>query len=159
MAPIPPWVAQLKPAEPQGIKLLSKERARSSLAVGKLTEFLFDREFLDTKAKILKVVQAEKVFDKTNNYYAGRVQRFEAALARAKRLRQLAVEHEWSLEDHNLAVDLISEPMPYGLHGTMFLVSLMQFKTWWCANNSLAHTLQSVHRPTRHEIFPKSNGL
>jgi acyl-CoA oxidase len=123
MAPVPPWVARLKPADPQGEDLLSKERAQSSLAVEKLTEFMFDREFLDTKANILKVVQAEKVFDKTNNYYAGRVQRFEAALARAKRLRQLAVEHEWSLEDHNLAVDLISEPMPYGLHGTMFLVS------------------------------------
>lgn len=125
MPPVPRWVKNLKPAEPQGQELLTKERAKSSLQVEKLTEFMFDKEFLETKASILKIVQADKVFDKTNNYYAGRIERFEAALARAKRLRQLAVEHEWSLEDHNLAVDLISEPMPYGLHGTMFLVGVV----------------------------------
>ena len=128
MPVIPEWVNRLKPAGTQGHELLSLERAKSNIPVAKLTEFMFGEEFLDTKHKILKVLESEKVFDKTNNYYAGRVQRFEAALARAKRLRQLAVEHDWSLEDHNLAVDLISEPMPYGLHGTMFLVSFVKLQ-------------------------------
>lgn len=100
------------------------ERAKSTIPVDKLTTYLFEQEFLDVKRSILKILESEKVFDKSNNYFAGRVERFEQALARAKRLRQLAVEHEWSLEDHNLAVDLISEPMPYGLHGTMFLVDI-----------------------------------
>ena len=122
MAPNPEWVRNLKPAGPQGSELLTSERAKSNLPVGKLTEFLFGREWIDMRDKILKILQSEKVFDKSNNYFAGRIQRFEAALARAKRLRQLAEEHEWSLEDHNIAVDLIAEPMPYGLHGTMFLV-------------------------------------
>jgi acyl-CoA oxidase len=122
MAPNPDWVKTLKPAGPQGGELLEMERAKSNLHVEKLTEYLFGREWIDMRNSILKILQSEKVFDKSNNYFAGRVQRFEAALARAKRLRQLAEEHEWSLEDHNIAVDLLAEPMPYGLHGTMFLV-------------------------------------
>lgn len=122
MTPNPDWVKRLTPAGSQGSEVLSQERAKSNINTEKLTEYMFGRELLDIKAKILTALQAEKVFDKSQNYFAGRVDRFEAALARAKRLRQLAVEHEWSLEDHNLAVDLISEPMPYGLHGTMFLV-------------------------------------
>lgn len=122
--PTPAWVKSLKPAGIQGSELLAMERAKSTIPVDKLTTYLFEQEFLDVKRSILKILESEKVFDKSNNYFAGRVERFEQALARAKRLRQLAVEHEWSLEDHNLAVDLISEPMPYGLHGTMFLVDI-----------------------------------
>lgn len=99
------------------------ERAKSNIPVDQLTTYLFESPFLETKRKILKILESEKLFDKSKNYFSGRVERFEVALARAKRLRQLAVEHEWALEDHNIAVDLLSEPMPYGLHGTMFLVS------------------------------------
>lgn len=120
--PTPSWVKSLKPAGTQGSEILAMERAKSTIPVDKLTTYLFEQEFLDTKRSILKILESEKVFDKSDNYFAGRVDKFERALARAKRLRQLAVEHEWSLEDHNIAVDLISEPMPYGLHGTMFLV-------------------------------------
>jgi acyl-CoA oxidase len=119
----PDWVKALKPAGIQGSELLARERNKSTLPVGKLTEYLYGREWLDTRDEILKILQAEKIFDKSQNYFAGRIDRFEKALARAKRLRQLADEHDWSLEDHNIAVDLIAEPMPYGLHGTMFLVS------------------------------------
>lgn len=120
----PPWVENLKPPAPTGRELLEKERAKSNVAVQKLTNFLHGEEFLDKRREILEILKAEKVFDKSNNYFAGRTKRFGVALARAKRLRQLAVEHDWSLEDHNIAVDLISEPTPYHLHGTMFLVSV-----------------------------------
>lgn len=121
----PDWVKKLKPAGTSGTELLTSERAKSNIPVAKLSEYLHGREWLDMRDSILKILESEKVFDKKNNYFAGRVQRFEAALARAKRLRQLAEEHDWSLEDHNIAVDLVAEPMPYGLHGTMFLVSLL----------------------------------
>jgi acyl-CoA oxidase len=123
MAPVPPWVSNLKVAGPQGSELLAQERAKSNLPVEKLKLFLFGEELLTTKHKILEILKKDPIFDKSQNYFAGRIDRFEKALARAKRLRQLAVEHDWSLEDHNVAVDLCSEPMPYGLHGTMFLVS------------------------------------
>lgn len=122
MPSTPDWVKRLKPANPQGGELLENERAKSKIDVQKVTKFLFDEDELEKKHEILKILQSEQVFDKSQNYFSGRVDRFKTALARAKRLRQLAVEHEWSLEEHNAAVDLIAEPMPYGLHGTMFLV-------------------------------------
>jgi acyl-CoA oxidase len=118
----PDWVKALKPAT-DGAALLASERSKSDLPVSRVTTFLFGEEFLETRRKILEQLEKEKVFDKAQNYYAGRIQRFENALARAKRLRLLATEHDWSLEDHNIAVDLLGEPIPYMLHGTMFLVS------------------------------------
>lgn len=117
----PDWVKALKPAT-DGAALLKKERAKSDLPVNQVTTFLFDEEFLETRTKILAMLEKEAVFDKAPNYYAGRIQRFENALARAKRLRLLATDHDWSLEEHNIAVDLLGEPIPYMLHGTMFLV-------------------------------------
>jgi hypothetical protein len=121
MTPNPDWVKALKPAT-DGAALLKKERAKSDIPVDKVTLFLFGEEFLETRRKILELLQSEKVFEKSENYYAGRIRRFENSLARAKRLRLLANEHDWSLEDHNIAVDLLGEPNPYMLHGTMFLV-------------------------------------
>lgn len=126
MAPVPDWVKKLKVAGTSGSELLAMERAKSQLPVDKLKVFLFGQELLDLKAKILAILEKDPVFDKSQNVFAGRIDRFEKALERAKRLRQLAVENDWSLEDHNVAVDLVSEPMPYGLHGTMFLVRISQ---------------------------------
>ena len=122
MAPTPSWVKDLKPAGPQGTELLSQERAKSNVNVEALSTFLFTQEGLDRKQKILKILQNEKVFDKSQNYFAGRIDRFETALARAKRLRQLQVKHGWTDQDKTVANDLISEPGPYGLHESMFLV-------------------------------------
>lgn len=121
----PAWVERLKPTKPSGGELLAQERARSKIETEKLTLFLHGEDFLSMRNEILEILQKEKVFNKEQNVFAGRVERFKTALARAKRLRQLANEHGWSLMDHNIAVDLIAEPMPYGLHGTMFLVSLL----------------------------------
>jgi len=123
MSSAPDWVKQLKPSGPQGHELLAQERAKSNLKVEKLSEFMFTKEALDRKQKVLRVLEAEKVFDKSQNYFAGRVDRFETALARAKRLRQLAVKHSWDTDTFRQATELISEPGPYGLHESMFLVS------------------------------------
>lgn len=148
MPPNPDWVKKLKPAGTPGSELLKQERAKSNIPVEQLTQFMFGEEFLETRRTILKALQAEKVFDKTQNYYEGRIKRFETALARAKRLRMLAVEHEWSLEDHNVAVDLVNEPIPYMLHGTMFLVRIDQpIKTPKHTDYLiLAHPLQPMQR-------------
>lgn len=37
-------------------------------------------------------------------------------------MRQLAVENHWSQDEYQMASELISEPGPYGLHASMFLV-------------------------------------
>lgn len=124
MPTTPAWVKALKPSGVQGSELLEIERAKSGISVEKLSEYLFTREKLDRRDHILKILQAEKVFDKSQNYTLGRVEKFPVALARAKKLRQLAVKHNWSSEDEEIAGGLVGEPNPYGLHASMFLVTL-----------------------------------
>jgi acyl-CoA oxidase len=119
----PEWVKALKPSGPQGSELLKRERDRSSLDVEKLSEFMFTKEVLDRQGRILKILESEDVFDKSQNYFEGRADRIQTALARAKRLEQLTVKHNWSQEEFHMANQLISEPTPYGLHASMFLVT------------------------------------
>lgn len=76
----PSWVKKLTPSGPQGSELLHQERAQSNVPVNKLSEFLFTKEVLDRQGKVLKVLKSEKVFDKSQNYFAGREDRFETAL-------------------------------------------------------------------------------
>lgn len=122
----PEWVKALKPAGPQGSELLKQERAKSSLDVDQLANFMFTPEILKRNERILKILQAEPIFDKSQNYFRGRTSRIEAALARGKRLQQLQVKHNWTKEEFQAANELISEPTPYGLHATMFLVTLRE---------------------------------
>lgn len=122
VAPPPDWVAKLTPSGPQGSELLAMERAKSNINIDKLSNFMFGKESLENQAKILAILQAEKVFDKSQNAFMGRVEKFPVALARAKKLRQLQVKHNWSIDDYRVADGLISEPGPYGLHASMFLV-------------------------------------
>lgn len=91
----------------------------------RLANFLFTKEALERQATILKILQNDPVFDKSKNYFDGRVDKFKTALARAKRLRQLEVEHKWEREELVTATDLISEPGPYGLHMSMYLVRIV----------------------------------
>lgn len=125
--PTPDWVKALKPSSPQGTDLLKAERDKSNISVEKLSNFLFTKEVLERKLRILNILQAEKVFDKSQNYFDGRIERFQTALARAKKLRQLQVRHNWNRDEFMVANELISEPGPYGLHASMYLVILFCF--------------------------------
>ncbi|ETI21753.1 hypothetical protein G647_05822 [Cladophialophora carrionii CBS 160.54] len=122
----PEWVKALKPSGPQGSELLQQERAKSNLNVDQLADFMFTREILQRNERILNILQADPVFDKSQNYFRGRTSRIEAALARGKRLQQLQVQHKWTKEEYQAANELISEPTPYGLHASMFLVTLRE---------------------------------
>ena len=126
----PPWVQALTPSGPQGSELLAAERAASNIPVEKLSKFLFTEQVLDRQDRLLEILKAEKVFEKTQNYFDGRADRFVTALARAKRLRQLAVQHKWSTEEFQMSTELISEPGPYGLHASMFLVRSDPVSLW-----------------------------
>lgn len=136
MPDTPSWVKQLAPSGPQGSELITRERAKSKIDVSQLADFLFTREALDRKAQILSILCAEPVFDKSQNYFAGRTERFEKALARAKRMRQLTVQHKWDRDEQEVANGLVGEPGPYGLHASMFLV-----------------TLRDQGTPEQHELF------
>lgn len=122
MPSTPQWVKDLQPSPPQGTDLIQAERAKSKIAVEKLSNFLFTKEVLERQDRILGILKTEKVFDKSQNYFDGRMDRFKTALARAKRLRQLQVQHNWDREEYMMANELISEPGPYGLHASMYLV-------------------------------------
>jgi hypothetical protein len=124
MPQTPDWVKQLKPAGPQGSELLAAERASSNIPVDKLSVLIHGQEVLDRKKKILDVLKNDDVFDKSQNYFAGRTERMETALARAKRLRNLRVKNNWTLEEYRTANEFVGEPGPYSLHDSMFLVSL-----------------------------------
>ncbi|KAG7403464.1 Peroxisomal acyl-coenzyme A oxidase 1 [Fusarium oxysporum f. sp. rapae] len=134
--PNPDWVKALKPSGPQGSELIEHERGQSDINVDQLATFLFTREVLERNEKILKILQADPVFDKSQNYFRGRQERLEAALARGKALKRLSVKHQWTEEEYHAANELISEPTPYGLHATMFL-----------------KTLEEQGTPTQHKLF------
>jgi acyl-CoA oxidase len=153
MSPTPQWVKALKPSGPQGGELLAAERDKSKIDVEKLSNFLFTKEVLDRQDRILKILQAEKVFDKSQNYFDGRVDRFKTSLARAKRLRQLQVKHNWDREDYTCANELISEPTPYGLHASMYLVWLKSIFLSSSAYSILQTTLRDQGTPEQHRIF------
>ena len=123
MAPEPSWVKTLKPSSPQG-SALQEERAKSNIDVDKLSKFLFTNEVLERRQRILKTLQSNPVFDKKNNYFDGRIDRIQKAMARAKRLRQLSITHKWTEEEYMTANELITEPTPYGLHEHMYLKTL-----------------------------------
>ena len=123
MSPIetPDWVKSLQPSGPQGYELLKAEREKSSLNTRRLAHFLHGKEKLQRRDRILEILENEKIFDKSPNYYAGRNERFELSLGRAKRLRQLAWKHNWSRDEFSAANELLSESTPYRLHDSMFL--------------------------------------
>merc|ERR1711977_629996 len=77
MSPTPQWVKDLKPSAPQGAELIKVEREKSKISVEKLSNFLFTKDVLERQAKILKILEAEKVFDKSQNYFDGRVDKFK----------------------------------------------------------------------------------
>lgn len=132
----PDWVKALKPSGQQGTQCLAQEREKSNIDVDKLASYMFTDEALERSDRILQILKADPVFDKTQNYFRGRNSRIEAALARGKRLRQLSVKHNWSKEEYAVANELISEPTPYGLHASMFLITLREQGT-----------------PEQHELF------
>ncbi|CAJ2513722.1 Uu.00g018410.m01.CDS01 [Anthostomella pinea] len=124
MSAPPQWVKNLKPSGTPSSEVLEQERNKSNVNADSLSTFLFTKEGRDRKQRVLKTLQGEKVFDKSQNYFAGRIDRFETALARAKKLAQIHSRESWTQEERVVANELISEPGPYGLHESMFLITL-----------------------------------
>lgn len=126
MAPTPDWVKQLKPSGQQGHEVLAAERANSNIPVEKLQNLLLTKEVIERRKKILAVLKSEDVFDKSQNYFSGRMERFERALAREKKLQILKRKNNWTRDEFRTAAELIGEPGPYGLHESMFKVGNCQ---------------------------------
>ena len=122
----PDWVISLAASVGQEGDALEQERKGSEIDTHRLANLLFSRELIEKKKQILSFLQAAFEFEKSQNHYLGPVEKLGVAIARGKRLRQLSVEHAWSDDDYQIAADLISEPDPYGLHASLFLVTLRE---------------------------------
>ena len=122
----PEWVVKLQETGCDDGDILESEREKSGVDVERLADLLFTRARLEKKQSILDVLKADPVFEKSRNHYLSPAEKLEVALTRGKRLRQLSVEHSWSEDDYQVAADLISEPDPYGLHASLFLVTLRE---------------------------------
>jgi acyl-CoA oxidase len=122
MVPNPDWVKQLRPSGPQGHELLDAERAKSDIPVKKLQELLLTKDTIERRNRILDILKSEPVFDKSSNYFNGRVERFERALAREKKLQLLRRKHNWDIDELRTASEAVGEPGPYALHESMFKV-------------------------------------
>ena len=121
----PEWVHSLAGSIDEG-HTLDLERRQSRIDVHKLADFLFTRKQLERRRDILDALKADPVFEKSQNHYLGPVDKLEVAIRRGKRLHLLALKHAWSDDDYQIAADLISEPDPYGLHASLFLVTLRE---------------------------------
>ena len=119
----PEWVVSLVASYVQE-DTLELERRKSSIHVPGLAEFLFTAKAIERRRHILSVLEADPIFDKSRNHYLGPVEKLEVACIRGRRLRQLSLKHRWSDDDYQVAASLIGEPDPYGLHASLFLVTL-----------------------------------
>ncbi|CAI2172948.1 9687_t:CDS:2 [Funneliformis geosporum] len=114
----------LKPSDPQGSDLLAQERARATFDVKKLTLALYGSKELERLNRILKILENDPVFDKSNIYYMGRNELFEHALKKDKRLAQLIKKHKWNVEEIQIADLFLDLPGPFGLHRGMFIPTI-----------------------------------
>ncbi|KAL6231200.1 hypothetical protein BDW75DRAFT_233810 [Aspergillus navahoensis] len=117
----------LRPAEPSGASLLASERARSKLPIDELSTHLFAHDdFLARQAKVLPIIQAEPLLNKSTQQNLSRPDRFKLALARGKLLRRLADKHGWTPAEHEMAEYLMDDVSPYMLHLGMFITTIRE---------------------------------
>lgn len=126
MSPNPDWVKKLEPAAPQGTDILSSERAKSNVDVDGLAEFLFTQKTLQERDTLLKILSSEQVFEKSKDYFQGRQDRILSSLARGKRLQQLTEKHNWTDEQFEHALKLMSEAPPLSMHYKMFMPTIRE---------------------------------
>ncbi|KAL4744305.1 hypothetical protein BDW72DRAFT_209114 [Aspergillus terricola var. indicus] len=105
------WVDRLKPASPDGATTITAGRNGSNIAIDELAQHLLGRDPL---------------FSKQRQANLSRPDRYMLALARGKRLRQMADRHAWDDEDHEMAKYLVDDISPYQLHQTMFRQTLLE---------------------------------
>ncbi|RIA90727.1 acyl-CoA dehydrogenase/oxidase [Glomus cerebriforme] len=117
--------SHLKPSDPQGPDLLTQERNLASFDVKELTLVLYGIKDLERYHTILKIIENDPVFDKSNIYFMGRNELFEHAIKKEKRLVQLIRENKWKVEELQFAEWFLDMPGPFGAHRGMFIPTLI----------------------------------
>jgi acyl-CoA oxidase len=107
---MPDFTDNLQPAEPSGPTILAKEREQSDVPVKELSDHLLSGNgFLERQARQQNLSRPE---------------RYHLGLARGKKLRRLVDQHNWSEEDHEMAVYLCDDVSPYMVHVEMFITTI-----------------------------------
>ncbi|KAK6431216.1 hypothetical protein LTR95_012622 [Oleoguttula sp. CCFEE 5521] len=118
---------KLKPAEPLGPSILASERTNSDVPVQRLAQHLFQSTgHLERQARILPYLQRDPLFRKVKQSNLSRPERYRLGLARAKKLRRLADEHHWSIDDQEMAMYLCDDVSPYMVHTSMFITTIRE---------------------------------
>ncbi|KAI8142051.1 acyl-CoA dehydrogenase/oxidase [Fennellomyces sp. T-0311] len=114
----------LEPRAPLGQDLIQAERAKASFDVKAMSKFLYSEEWLAKLDKVLKVMETDPAFDKTQRYFQGRAERIRDAYAKDKRLLEITEELKWDETDRQIANLLYDQASPYHLHYVMFMPTL-----------------------------------
>lgn len=118
---------KLHPSQPDGPTTLARERAQSNISVEELGQHLLSSDgFLERQTRILPILQLEPLLSKDQQQNLSRPERFKLGLARAKLLRRLADQHQWSHDDHKMAEYLVDDVSPYMLHMEMFVTTIRE---------------------------------
>ena len=99
----PSRVTALKPSETFGGDISSLERRNSNMDIDGLAPLLYIEQGVKLQQRLLSVLKNHPAFDKSGNYFDGRIERFKASVSRAKRLHQLQQMHSWSEDELAIA--------------------------------------------------------
>lgn len=124
---MPDFTDNLKPAQPDGPTLLSKERQQSNVPVDELAKHLLSNDdFLGRQERVLRVLEKDPLFNKVKQFNLSRPERYQLGLARAKKLRRYADQHNWDAEDHTMAQYLCDDVSPFMVHFAMFATTVRE---------------------------------
>lgn len=124
---MPDFTDKLRPSQPDGPTTLAQERRQSDVSVQELSQHLLSSDgFLKRQARILPILQREPLLSKEKQQNLSRPDRFKLALARAKLLRRLTDQHQWSHDDYKMAEYLVDDVSPYFLHMEMFVTTIRE---------------------------------
>ena len=82
---------------------------------------MLTKDVLEWNQQLLKILEAERTFDKSRNYFPGAKR--ENSSSTGSRLATATSQTELQVvKDYQVANELISESTPYGLHPSIFLI-------------------------------------
>ena len=77
--------------QPSGSEILARERAKATFDSDELARYIHGDEYLERQERLLKILENDPLFNKSDVYYQGRDEKFRASMAKAKRMIQVAI--------------------------------------------------------------------
>ena len=113
-----------KPVGTPGPRLLEIERAKASFSPRDLELYLYGKDYIERRDRILPVLENEPAFNKSRIHYMDRGEKYRFGLRKEKRLTQIQMELGWDDDDLHMAAGLLDLPASFNLHRSMFMKTL-----------------------------------